>query len=27
MLEIFSATIAGIKIVQQTFDKISSTLD
>ena len=27
MLEIFSATIAGIKIVQETFDKISSTLD
>ena len=27
MLEIFSATITGIKIVQQTFDKISSTLD
>ena len=27
MLEIFSATIAGIRIVQETFDKISSTLD
>ena len=27
MLEIFSATIAVIKIVQETFDKISSTLD
>lgn len=27
MLEIFSATIAGIKIVQETFDRISSTLD
>ena len=27
MLEIFSPTIAGIKIVQETFDKISSTLD